>query len=161
MQPGMPKASGEVPRQRCGWSLAAVVTWAMVAVVGCGGASPGAADDPAASSVGRLARLIERYRIDHRGQLPRSEQDLRRFAGAIAPADLATLGVTNVEACFTSDRDGQPLGLPFARRDAVGAEAGVICYERQGRDGLRLVGTVGGNVEIADAARFAELVPTP
>lgn len=149
------------PWSPCGRSITVGIALVAAAVGGCGARAGSGVGDPASSSVGRLARLVERYRIDHRGQLPRSEQELRGFAAAIAPTDLATLGVPSVEACFVSDRDGQPLVLTLGRDGAAKGDASVICYERQGRDGLHLVGMIGGNVEAADAARFAELVPSP
>lgn len=161
MRPHIGSPPGGVARRSGLVSLGSIVSAMLAILVGCSVDSRGTGGDPAASSVGRLSRLIERYRSDHRGQWPQSEQDLRRFASSIAPADLASLGVTSVEGCFTSDRDGRALGLTFGRREAPSGDAGVVCYERQGKGGLRLVGTIGGNVEIADAARFAELVPNP
>lgn len=131
----------------------------LVATGGCRSRGPGAGGDLAASSVGRLTRLVERYRIDHRGQLPRSEQEFRGFVAAMNPADREVLGVPSVEACLVSDRDGQPVCLVFDGGETVTGEAAVVCYERQGRDGLRLVGKVGGDVEIADEDRFLELIP--
>jgi hypothetical protein len=34
-------------------------------------------------------------------------------------------------------------------------------YEQVGKDGVRLVGFTSGQVEEADAAKFAQLVPKP
>jgi len=139
--------------------LALVIASLLAATGGCRSRSVSTADDPAASSIGRLTRVVERYRIDHRGQVPRSEQELRGFVAAMNPADRAALGVESVDACLVSDRDGQPVCLVFGGSEAAAGEPAVVCYERQGRDGVRLVGKVGGDVELADETRFRELIP--
>lgn len=131
----------------------------LLAMTGGCGHRGGALGDPAVSCVARLTRVVERYRIDHRGQVPRSEQELRGFVAAMNPADRAALGVESVDACLVSDRDGQPVCLVFGGSEAAAGEPAVVCYERQGRDGVRLVGKVGGDVEVADETRFRELVP--
>lgn len=140
-------------------TLALVIALLLAATGGCRSRSVSTVGDPAASSIGRLTRLVERYRIDHRGQVPRSEQELRGFVAAMNPSDRAALGVASVEACLVSDRDGQPVCLVFGGGEAADGQAAVVCYERQGRDGLRLVGKVGGDVELADETRFRELIP--
>jgi hypothetical protein len=37
----------------------------------------------------------------------------------------------------------------------------VVAYEQEGLNGVRLVGTSDGQVQEADAAKFAQLVPKP
>jgi hypothetical protein len=142
--------------------------WLLSAIAGCclsatGGCGPSAriADgtDPWASSVGQFARLAERYRVSHRGQMPATEDDLRRFAGSMDAAGLELIGIGNIDSCFVSDRDGQPLAMRLGQESGTGGDPSVVCYEREGRDGVRLVGKLGGDVEVADEARFAELVP--
>ena len=58
-----------------------------------------------------------------------------------------------------SGRDGQPLTVQLGPASGRGGDPSVICYEKEGRGGTRLVGKLGGDVEAADEARFAELVP--
>lgn len=140
------------------WLAFGVLT-ALAAVGGCEAGAGAKTGDPSASSVGRLVRLVDRYRIDHRGKAPRSELELRRFAAAMNPADRKALGVASLDDCLISDRDGQPLGLMLGQDEAASADQAVICYERHGKDGMRLVGKVGGDVEVADEVRFHELVP--
>ncbi|MFM1904166.1 MAG: hypothetical protein RLZZ440_2066 [Planctomycetota bacterium] len=140
--------------------LPAIVGFCLSATGGCG-PSARIADgtDPWASSVGQFARLAERYRVSHRGQMPATEDDLRRFAGSMDAAGLELIGIGNIDSCFVSDRDGQPLAMRLGQESGTGGDPSVVCYEREGRDGVRLVGKLGGDVEVADEARFAELVP--
>jgi hypothetical protein len=150
---------------RCGrraWLRITASWWGVVALVGCG-PSARIADgtDPWASSVGQFARLVERYRVANRGQLPENEQALRGFAESLDAENLRSLGIDRIEECFVSDRDGQPLAARLGPADKTGGDPSVVCYERDGRDGVRLVGKFGGDVEVADEARFAELVPAP
>ena len=129
---------------------------------GCGmSSSLGGASDPSNSSVGRFVSLVERYRIAQRGRLPSNEQELRTFATTIHPDDLKALGVTSVDECFGAGRDGQPLVVLLGQKAPSNGDPSVICYEQEGQDGIRLVGKLGGSVEVADTTRFAELVPTP
>jgi hypothetical protein len=145
---------------RRAWLWFAISGCGVAAMVGCG-PSARIADgtDPWASSVGQFARLVERYRVAQRGQMPGSEQDLRRFAESMDAENLKALGIDRVDGCFVSDRDGQPLATRLGPEAAKGGDPSVVCYEREGRDGVRLVGKFGGDVEVADEARFAELVP--
>lgn len=148
----LPRSTRIVPK------LALAIASLLAATGGCRSRSVSTVGDPAASSIGRLTRLVERYRIDHRGQVPRSEPELRNFVAAMNPADRAALGVASVDACLVSDRDGQPVCLVFGGSEPANGEAAVVCHERQGRDGVRLVGKIGGDVEIADETRFRELI---
>jgi hypothetical protein len=146
------------PRRPFRLVLGTVCCWA--AVVGCsfsGGIT--GSTDPRASSVGQFARLVERYRVAHRGQMPGSEDDLRRFAAGLDAAELEILGIDSIDGCFVSGRDGQPLTVQLGPASGRGGDPSVICYETEGRDGTRLVGKLGGDVEAADEDRFAELVP--
>lgn len=146
-------------QSRRAWLLAAVAGVGLSAIVGCG-PSARIADgtDPWESSVGQFARLVERYRVAHRGQMPEGEQDLRTFAGGMDAADLKQFGIASVDSCFVSDRDGQPLVMRLGASAGKG-DPSVVCYEQEGRGGVRLVGKLGGDVEVADETRFAELVP--
>lgn len=150
-----PSSSG-----RRSWLLGATACL-MAASLGCGGVGGlGGSGDPADSSAGRFVRLLERYRIAHRGQLPASEAAVREFASTIGADDLAVLGVSSSEECFAPGRDGQPLVIRLGG-PVAGGDPSVVCYEQEGVGGLRIVGKLGGQVELADAARFAELVPEP
>jgi hypothetical protein len=139
--------------------LQLAIAWCCLIVpFGCG-PSARIADgtDPWASSVGQCARLVERYRVANRGQMPGSEQDLRSFAGGMDAADLKLLGIGAIEGCFVSSRDGRPLAIVLGRLAGRGGDPSVVCHEQEGRDGVRLVGKLGGDVEVADESRFAEL----
>ena len=129
-----------------------MVMAAALLVAGCGTRSAGAAGDPWNSNVSRVARLVERYRIAKRGSLPASLAELQTFATGMDRRDLEAMGITDAAGCFTSERDGKPIEL-------VTGGGEIVCYEQEGREGMRLVGRRGGDAEAVDAARFSELVP--
>lgn len=91
------------------------------------------------------------------GKNPASEQE---FKDVIAQdkMDLGVLGVGSSDELFISDRDGQPLIVVYGQTPK-GVAPGVVVYEQTGKDGIRLVGFKNGQIEEADAARFAELAP--
>jgi hypothetical protein len=55
---------------------------------------------------------------------------------------------------FTSPRDGQPYVVHYKQAGTV------VAYERDGKDGKRLVAYPSGQVEEVDETRFKQLVPS-
>jgi hypothetical protein len=92
----------------------------------------------------------------NRGRPPKNEEQLRKFIEQMGPAWMESHGVDSVDELFTSPRDGQPYVVLYGRRRSK-----VIAYEAEGKDGKRFVADDLGNVELADEARFNELVPDP
>ena len=76
---------------------------------------------------------------------------------AKAPVKLDVFGVSSTDELFISERDEQPLVIIYGKTP-TGVAPGVVAYEKLGVDGVRQVGFKIGQVEEADAARFAELV---
>jgi hypothetical protein len=124
------------------------------ALAGCGSGAP-AKRNKEISHVGAVTTLYFRA-TSKLGKPPTSEQE---FKDVIAQdnVDPGVLGVGSVDELFVSDRDGQPLVVDYART----SPQGVVVYEQVGKDGVRLVGFTSGQVEEADAAKFAQLVPKP
>jgi hypothetical protein len=93
------------------------------------------------------------------GHNPKNEQE---FKSAVSGADvnLKAFGVENIDELFVSERDGKPLVILYGPAPK-GVAPGVIVYEQEGAGGVRQVGFKIGQVEEADATRFAELVPKP
>jgi hypothetical protein len=103
------------------------------------------------SHVARLAALFQRFRTEHRGKLPGSLDELKAFA-AVQPVSPGGAPI-DLEVLLISERDQQPLVVPWGKPIQVGGMT-VVCYERQGRDGKRLVGYQEGVVEELDASQF-------
>lgn len=126
----------------------------LAAVVGCGGAAS-VKRDKEISHVGAVTTLYFRAKSTL-GKPPGSEQEFKEVI-AQDNVDPGVLGVDSVDELFVSDRDGQPLVVDYGQTSAQG----VVVYEQVGKDGVRLVGFTSGQIEEADAAEFAQLVPKP
>jgi hypothetical protein len=125
---------------------------------GCGG------DDHAEqqqSNIKALSIVYGRYIAQHRGQPPRDEAELRKFAQSLSPDDLKVIGAPSVDELFTSSRDKKPFGVRYGNASGPPGPAGqpVVIYEQDGVNGQRWVASSIGAVETVDEARFKELVP--
>lgn len=125
------------------------------ALAGCGGETQGARAKEQ-SHIRAITGLYAKVASD----LGRDPADEQQFKGAISQTNFKpeVFGVENIDELFVSERDGQPLVIVYGK-PPKGLAPGVIAYEQVGVDGVRLVGFKIGQVEEADAARFAELVP--
>ena len=92
------------------------------------------------------------------GGPPADEAQFKAEIEKIKP-ELDVLDVSSIDELFVSDRDGQPLVIVYGK-DRKGAVPEVVAYEQAGKDGIRLVGNRNGQVVEADAAQFANLVPS-
>jgi hypothetical protein len=103
-----------------------------------------------------LATLYGRYISTHRGQPPPDEAALKKFIPTLSADELRAMGVdtNNLDTLFTSPRDGQPYVVHYKQPGAV------VAYERDGKEGKRLVAYPSGQVEEVDEARFKQLVPS-
>ncbi len=128
---------------------------AFVLLMGCGGGSVGTNRAKEISHVGAITTLY--FRADSvLRKSPASEQEFKEVI-AQQNVDPGVLGVGSADELFVSDRDGQPLVIIYGQT----APQGVVAYEQVGKDGVRLVGFKNGQIDAADATRFAKLVPTP
>lgn len=128
---------------------------AIVVAAGCGGGSAGTNREKEISHVGAITTLY--FRADSiLRKSPATEQEFKEVI-AQQNVDPGVLGVGSIDELFISDRDGQPLVVNYGQT----APLGVVAYEQVGKDGVRLVGFKNGQIEEADAARFAKLIPTP
>lgn len=129
---------------------------AATSLVGCGGS--GAA---AAKNVPHL-RVVTALYFQANSKLGKNPSNEEEFKQAITSAnvDWSTLGVSGVDDILISDRDGKPLVIVYGP-PPQGRPFSVVAYEQEGLNGVRLVGTSDGQVQEADAAKFAQLVPKP
>ena len=128
-----------------------------------GGCGPGTAPPPAPQEVHlkQLAILYGKYTGRHQGQGPKSEDDFKAFIKKLPPADLAGADPNNIDALFTSPRDGQPYKVLYNVRMASPGPQGapVIAYEQTGEGGRRYVADALGGVQELDEEAFAKRVP--
>jgi hypothetical protein len=128
---------------------------AFVLLMGCGAGSVGTNRAKEISHVGAITTLY--FRADSvLRKSPASEQEFKEVI-AQQNVDPGVLGVGSTDELFISDRDGQPLVVNYGQTSPLD----IVAYEQVGKDGVRLVGFKNGQIEAADATRFAKLVPTP
>jgi len=119
-----------------------------------------------------LVRAYGFYIRSHRGERPASMAALKEFVKKMTPEELASanLEADQVDSMFTSTRDGQeyvlrtvagPTGPPGAGSGVPGAGGAqtVILYEKEGKNGKRLVAYEFMKVEEVDEEKFKQLVP--
>ena len=129
---------------------------AATSLVGCGGYG-----SAAAKNVPHL-RVVTALYFQANSKLGKNPSNEEEFKQAITSAnvDWSTLGVSGVDEILISDRDGKPLVIVYGP-PPQGRPFSVVAYEQEGLNGVRLVGTSDGQVQAADAAKFAQLVPQP
>jgi hypothetical protein len=124
-------------------------------LLGCGG-SPSAAKNKELSHLRAVTALY--FQANSRlGKNPTSPEEFREAIAAGNP-DWSKLGVSGPDELFVSERDGKPLVVLYGPQKGP---FNVVAYEQEGLNGVRLVGTSNGQVQEADAAQFAKLVPQP
>lgn len=133
---------------------AIVLVLAAISLVGCGGS-----DTAAAKGVPRVKVVTALY-FQAKSKLGHPPVDQAEFRQAIEAqnVDWRTLGVSGIDELFVSDRDGKPLAIGYGPAPQ-GRPFSVVVYEQEGLNGVRLVGSSDGQVQEADAAKFAQLVP--
>ena len=131
--------------------LAAIVA----ATIGCGGASSGGKSRETSH-----ARVVTGLYFQAKSRLAKTPANEEEFKQAVAAGnpDWSKLGVSGMDELLVSERDGKPLVINYG---VANPPNGVILYEQEGLNGSRLVGTSNGQVQEADAAQFAKLVPQP
>jgi hypothetical protein len=133
----------------------------LVAILaGCGSQGTAGSSDPSSSHLRWL--LMFRTQAISQGQVPKNEEDFKRFINSLDTAALdrvkAASGVSNIEELFASERDGQPYVF-FYGQPPAGVTGDVVAYEQSGIDGKRFVGYSLGAVAEVDEQKFDELVP--
>jgi hypothetical protein len=96
------------------------------------------------------------------GRPPANQADFKSFISESGDALLKSADVGTVDELFVSPRDNQPYLIAYGSEAAkLISQGGVVIYERNGKDGRRLVGNRGGFVNELDEAEFRKLVPAP
>jgi hypothetical protein len=120
----------------------------------------------------QLAVLLGQFQSRNRGQLPRSEQEFKKFLQGLPAEQRQSMGVTDIDAFFVSKRDGEPLIIRYgqaggppglggpskAGEPGKGPSEPVVAYEKTGIEGKRLVAHSTGRVELVDEQQFQQLI---
>lgn len=147
--------AGGIVAKDSAWVATALVLVGLI----LGGCS--AKSDAGSSTPDEFRKLVTLYsRMTLGAPPPANEAAFKEAIGSSLKTVADVLKVTDVDALFTSSRDGKPIVVVYAPRPAK-MDPNVVAYEQDGVDGKRLVGFSLGTVEEVDEARFRELVPTP
>ncbi|MCC6493555.1 MAG: hypothetical protein IT424_11100 [Pirellulales bacterium] len=130
--------------------LAGLLCAAMCCGCGCGGEQ-----QAQQSNLRLLAALYGQFRASHRGQLPRSEQQLKEFIAKEKTEALSNAGLANVNELFVSKRDGQPYVIRYQQSPDWKHE-GIVAYEQQGENGAREAATDLGGMTVLSDEQFQE-----
>jgi hypothetical protein len=133
----------------------------VVALAGCSGNST--ESQVAAlntSNIQRLANMYSAYQNMKSGGGPKDEKDFKAFIKDYDAGKLKMMGIdpNNLDALFTSERDGKPFKIRYKVGGGRGSEAAVV-FEQAGNEGKKQVGYTGqSKVEEVDDARYAQLL---
>ena len=132
------------------------VMGALFFIAGCSSSSE---LDPMETSAGALAKVLVRYNIAERGNLPKDEETLRQYVAANASDILAKPALAIRSQLFVSPRDGQPLKFVLGndRRKLTLEGNTVVAFEQQGKDGNRWVICRTGTVDSVPEGELATL----
>ncbi|MBX9625830.1 MAG: hypothetical protein K2X82_18665, partial [Gemmataceae bacterium] len=142
------------------WAAAAALAAGLAGLTGCG--RDGTADAVAAmntSNAQRLANLYAAHQNFKGGRGPKAEADFKTYIREFDAAKLGMMGVdpANVDAVFTSDRDGQPLKVRYGVGGGRGSSDAVV-FEQGGKDGKKQVAFTDGKLVEADDAEYKTLL---
>jgi hypothetical protein len=131
----------------------------LLGLTGCGDKT---ARDVAAmnkSNIQRVANLYTAFQTYKNGRGPADEAEFKAFIKEFDPARLKMMGVdpNNLDALFTSERDGKPLTLRYAVGGGRGASS-PVAFEGEGKDGKKQVAFTGGKVETVDESTYQDFL---
>ena len=106
-----------------------------------------------------LALQFGKYLGAHRGAGPANEQQFKDFLKS-RKTELAEMQINDIDALFTSPRDGQPYVIVYGFKPGPSpSPAGrVIAYEQKGVDGRRFVAFDTTAVQEMDETKFQSVV---
>ena len=138
------------------WSMILGALCASIIVSGCGDRAE-KKDILAAetSNLKPLSVLYGQYQSRNQNQPPATEDAFKKFIETNGKSTLDQFKI-DINQLFISQRDGQPYVVLY--RGKV-PPSGVIAYEQNGVGGERIVAYPFGALEMANEARFQELVP--
>jgi len=152
-----------------GRSITVFLAIVLMVPIGCSGDKKIAHEQQ--KHLSKLARAYGFYVRKHQGNRPPTMTALKEYVKQMSPEDLASanLEASEVDSMFISTRDGQEYMLRTITGAAGPPGAGgvpggggfetVVLYEKEGKDGKRLVAYETTRVEEVDEEKFKQLVP--
>jgi len=127
----------------------------VLGIVGCGDSG---LDSPTAL---RMSGLANSY-IDmaYQGGPPANEEALKKHMKAMHPGEQYARNIDpkNLDACFKSDRDNEPLVVIYGLKPEISAQSKeVIAHEKTGKGGRRLVVFASTKVASVSEAELEQL----
>lgn len=142
------------PRFGSAATLAALlVGLALLPLAGCGRSGP----VPQPEAKVRLAKLLQLYTVyvERNKKGPPNEQALRDFGQRLSAQERdAYLIGDDLDAIFTSPRDGKPFVVQYNLKLDPGAETRAVAWEAESQGGMRWVALSLGQVEEYDDETF-------
>jgi hypothetical protein len=110
------------------------------------------------SNMHRLANMYAAYQNFNSYQGPKDETEFKAFIKDFDPEKLKMMGIdpNNLDALFTSERDGKPFKIRYKVGGGRGSVAAVV-FEQEGVGGKKQVGFTGPKVEEVDEATYQNL----
>jgi len=144
-------------------SIVGLVALAVAMLAGCGGGfnSATAIQDLNATNAQRLANLYVSHQQHNRGAGPKNEDAFKAYIKQVNPVLLERIGVdpNQVDALFTSDRDGEKLEVRYGIKGFTTSEPEPVVFEKTGVDGVRLVAFTRRDAEqVSDDAEYKSLL---
>ncbi len=112
------------------------------------------------SNIQRLANMYSGHQNYRGGQGPKDEAEFKKFIKEYDPEKLKMMGIdpNNLDALFTSERDGKPFKIRYKVGGGRGSVAAVV-FEQEGIDGKKQVASTGTTkVEEVDDATYQQLL---
>ncbi|MBI3469145.1 MAG: hypothetical protein HY000_39575 [Planctomycetes bacterium] len=139
--------------------LAAVLLLALLLVSGCG-SDEDEINSPTGVRLRGLAAMILDYSVNA-GKGPPSEEVLKKYMRTSLPGfqlEMNGIDPKDIDSTFISLRDQQPFVVRWGVGLTVSKEnTPVLAFEKEGKDGKRLVAFANGKLDIVDETRFQEL----
>jgi hypothetical protein len=120
--------------------------------VGCDTRSSSAQVDP---NLRTVAGLYADFLRQNSGRAPRDRDEFRSFIGEHGASRLKAAGVSDIDALFSSTRDGQPLVIFYESNQNALAAQGIIGHEAVGIDGFRTVAYRFGTAGLLEESKLA------
>jgi len=135
-----------------------VAAFVLAATAGCGPDIAGQVGDMNKSNIQRLGNMYAAFQNFKSGRGPNDEAELRTFIKDFDPKKLSMMKIdpNNMDALFTSERDGKPFKIRFQVGGGRGSVDPVI-FEQEGKEGKKQVGYTGGKVDAVDDTDYAQL----
>ncbi len=117
-------------------------------LTGCGGPTADPPPDPQAS-ISTLGRVYGQFALQNK-RGPKDEGEFKAFLNSFNEKQREAMGMTNVDAAFTSPRDNQPYTVKYGLQGSSGGEKKPewrsVIEEKTGKDGVRYGASETGTV---------------